>query len=51
MKVDYIELEQCNECPYRDTEVIKKTVLRCKKYISCKRVINLLSGNPPHFNF
>lgn len=64
MKVDYIELEQCNECPYRDTEIIEETiyaedtsyftatVLRCRKYFSCERIANLiLFRNPPRLHF
>ena len=55
MKVDYIELPECEECPYRSTEVLKdvyyaanvptcvNTVLRCRNYFPCKRITELKS--------
>lgn len=50
-EVNYIELEQCDGCPYRETEVLEKrlyandsliivsTELRCKNYFICERII------------
>ena len=55
MKVDYIELPECEGCPYRSTEVLDDVyyadnlpvcaniVLRCRNYIPCKRITELKS--------
>lgn len=49
--INYLEHEQCDGCPYRDTEIIEEkmyadnkphivhTELRCKNYFVCKRII------------
>ena len=46
-----MEHKQCEECPYRDTEIIEEkmyadnipyivhTKLRCKNYFICERII------------
>lgn len=57
MKVDYIELAECEGCPYRSTEVLEdifyadntpicaNTALRCRYYYSCKRIADMNSGD------
>lgn len=57
MKVEYIELAECEGCPYRSTEVLEdvfyaadtpvcaNTTLRCRNYYSCKRIADMNSKN------
>jgi hypothetical protein len=64
MKVECIELAECEGCPYRSTEVLEdvfyaadtpvcaSTSLRCRNYYSCKRIADMNSGSstdtPPY---
>lgn len=55
-RVEVIEMEECEECPYQDVEMenkifyacfkeYKKIIIRCKKFESCKRILEM--HHPP----
>lgn len=58
MDIEYLQLDECDRCPYRDTEIIDEkfyannepyyvsTVLRCKNYFACERMKNIMNSPP-----